>query len=127
MQGVEELIKTSLGEIQRVLDEKTVMGEPIVIEGSTLIPLISVGFGFSAGGVEGKGDSEKKGEGIGGGAGGGAGIKPVALIIIDKDGVVTVEPIKGGLSAALEKLGEKVPQMVEKWQAQKQEGDKKGS
>ena len=31
MDDVEKLIKTTLGEIEKVLDSKTVVGEPIVI------------------------------------------------------------------------------------------------
>jgi len=69
---VENLVKTTLGEIEKVLGTKTVVGEPIKVEGVTLIPLISVGFGFGAGGGEGKGEAKTKGEGIGGGTGGGA-------------------------------------------------------
>ena len=50
MEIVENLVKTTLGEIEKVLSTRTVVGEPITIEGATLIPLISVGFGFGAGG-----------------------------------------------------------------------------
>ena len=129
MNVVDNLVKTTLGEIEKVLSTKTVVGEPIKVEGATLIPLISIGFGFGAGGGEGRGEAKQKGEGIGGGTGGGVGIKPVALIIIDKTGV-RVEPIKGGFSAAIEKVGETIPQMVEKcvekcadkWGERKKEG-----
>ena len=47
---VEKLIKTAMSEIKRLLSTKTVVGEPITNEGNTLIPLISVGFGFEADG-----------------------------------------------------------------------------
>ncbi|HLV02496.1 MAG TPA: spore germination protein GerW family protein, partial [Acidobacteriota bacterium] len=75
MEHVTELLKTALGEIERVLNTKTVVGEPITIEENTLIPLISIGFGFGAGGGSGKAD-KAAGEGLGGGTGGGGGIKP---------------------------------------------------
>ena len=113
MDMVENLVKASLGEIEKVLKTETVVGEPITAEGVTLIPLLSVGFGFGAGGGEGKGDGKQKGEGTGGGTGGGAWVKPVAVIVVDKDGA-KIEPIIGGISAAIEKLGETVPQVVEK-------------
>lgn len=113
MNAVENLVKTTLEEIEKVLSTKTVVGEPIKIEGITLIPLISIGFGFGAGGGEGKGEAKQKGEGSAGGTWGGAGVKPVAIVIIDKAGV-RIEPIKGGFSAAIEKIGETIPHMVEK-------------
>ena len=107
MEDVERLVKASLGEIERLLTTKTVVGEPMVIEGNTMIPLISVGFGFGAGGGTGKGEMAAKGEGTGGGTGGGGGIKPVAVIIVNKDGV-RVEPVMGGAATALERVGEVV-------------------
>ena len=105
MKDVEKLFGTAVNEIERMLNTKTVVGDPITIEGNTLIPLISVGFGFGVGG--GEGTDPGKGSGTGGGTGGGGGVKPVALIIINKDGV-RVEPIKGGAASAFEKIAETV-------------------
>ncbi len=107
MEDVEGLLKTAMGEIERMLNTKTVVGEPITIEGNTLIPLISVGFGFGAGGGTGKVKTAEAGEGTGGGTGGGGGVKPVALVIINKDGV-RLEPIKGAATSVLEKLAETI-------------------
>ena len=125
MDVVENLVKTTLGEIEKVLSTRTVVGEPITIQDVTLIPLISVGFGFGAGGGEGRGEAKQKGEGSGGGAGGGAWVRPKAVIIIDKEGV-RIEPIMGSISYAIEKVGERIPQMVEKciekWEERKKEG-----
>ncbi|MBM3119510.1 MAG: sporulation protein YtfJ [Chloroflexi bacterium] len=125
MEDVEKLIKTTLGEIEKVLDAKTVVGEPITIEGTTLIPLLSVGFGFAAGSGSGKGEPKEATESGGGGTGGGAGVKPIAIIVIDKDGT-RIEPIKGGMAAAIEKLSETIPdiaaKITEKWGERKKEG-----
>ena len=93
MEDVERLLKTAMGEIERMLNTKTVVGEPIAIEGNTLIPLVSVGFGFGAGGGTGK---MKAG-----------GVKPIALIIINNDGV-RLEPIKGAATSVLEKVAETI-------------------
>ena len=123
MEIVESLVKTTLGEIEKVLSTKTVVGEPLTIEGVTLIPLIKAGFGFGAGGGSGKGESKQKGEGTGGGTGGGAYVRPVAIIIISKEGV-KIEPVMGRVTGALEKLGETIPQIVEKWWEQRKEGEK---
>ena len=114
MDDVEKLIKTTVGEVEKVLNTKTVVGEPISIEGTTLIPLISVGFGFGAGGGSGKGETKQSGEGTGGGSGGGGGVKPIAVVIIDKDGA-RIEPIRGGMATAIEKLGETIPDIVAKF------------
>ena len=113
MEIVENLVKTTLGEIEKVLSTKTVVGEPITIQDTTIVPLITAGFGFGAGGGSGKGEAKQKGEGAGGATGGGAWVKPVAVVIIDKGGV-RIEPVRGGLSTAIERIGETIPQMIEK-------------
>ena len=89
MENVEVLFDKAIGEIERMLNSKTVVGEPMEIAGNTLIPLVNVGFGFGVG------------------TGGGGGVKPVALIVINEDGV-HVESIKSGAASAFEKVAETV-------------------
>jgi len=105
MEDIDKLFDKAVSEIERMLNTKTVVGEPITIEGNTLIPLVNVGFGFGVGG--GQGTDPQKGQGHGGGTGGGGGVKPVALVIINKDGV-RVEPIKSGTASVLEKVAETI-------------------
>ena len=105
MEGIEILFDKAVTEIERMLNTKTVVGDPITIEGNTLIPLVNVGFGFGVG--SGQGTDPKKGSGSGGGTGGGGGVKPVALIIINENGV-RVEPIKSGTASVLEKVADTI-------------------
>lgn len=63
MKDIDDMFAKAVGEIERMLNTKTVVGEPIAVEGNTLIPLISVGFGFGAG--AGEGNDPKKGAGSG--------------------------------------------------------------
>ena len=117
MEVVESITKTTLQEIEKVLNTRTIVGDPIAVDGKTIIPLISAGFAFGAGGGSGRGEGqgrrEGKGEGEGGATGGGAWVRPIAVIISDADGV-RVEPVIGGVSGAMEKIGESVPRLVEK-------------
>jgi uncharacterized spore protein YtfJ len=117
MEVVESITRTTLQEIEKVLNTRTIVGDPIALDGRTVIPLISVGFAFGAGGGAGKGEGqgrrEGKGEGEAGGTGGGAWVRPIAVIISDSDGV-RVEPVIGGISGAMEKVGESVPRLIEK-------------
>jgi uncharacterized spore protein YtfJ len=112
MEMVESLTKTTLGEIEKILNTRTIVGEPMTIGEVIIIPLISIGFGFGAGGGTGRGESKQKGEGAGSGTGGGAWVRPSAVVIIEKDNV-RVESVKGGLSSAIQSIGESVPKMVE--------------
>ncbi len=108
----DELTRTTLEEIEKILTTRTVVGEPVKVDGKTIIPLISIGFVFGVGGGSGKGEAKQKGEGEGGGTGGGAWVRPVAVVINDQQGI-RVEPVRHGLSAALDKMGETLPRMVE--------------
>ena len=115
MPDSKELIKATVEEIERMLSAKTVVGQSMIIEGFTVIPLVSVGFAFGVGAGGGKSGAKEKvdREGSGSGGGGGGGVKPVAMLIIDKTGV-RVEPIKSGMTSALESIGTRIPDVVEK-------------
>ncbi len=76
--SVEALIERVLGELHRIVQTRTVVGEPVVAGGLTLIPVSKISFGFGAGGgKDGKGQS---------GTGGGATVEPIAFVVIDGDG-----------------------------------------
>ena len=105
MEDIKQLFDKAVGEIERMLNTKTVVGEPITVEGTTLIPLISVGFGFGVG--AGQGTEAQKGSGQGGGTGGGGGVRPVALVVINQEGV-RVEPIKSSTASVLEKVADTI-------------------
>jgi uncharacterized spore protein YtfJ len=109
MKDMENLFGKAIGEIERILNTKTVVGDPITVEGNTLIPIVSVGFGFGVG--AGEGTDPKKGPSSGGGTGGGGGVKPVAVIIVNKDGV-RVESLKGGVTSLLEKVADVAAKFV---------------
>ena len=125
MDTVSDITKTTLAEIEKVVNTRTVVGEPITVEGITLTPLISIGFGFGAGGGSGKGESKKGAEGSMGGTAGGAWVKPVALVVIDKEGNVRIEAVKRGLSSLVEKMTDNVPKVVEKM-VNREKGKDKG-
>ncbi|HOO54237.1 MAG TPA: spore germination protein GerW family protein [Methanothrix sp.] len=121
MSEVETLLKATIAEMERLLSSKTVIGDPITAGENTVVPLLSVGAGFGAGAGSGKGD-----EGTGGGAGGGFGIKPVAVIVIEKD-TVRVEPVRKGGGSIIEQLADKVPQLIKKEIDEREERKQKGS
>ena len=127
MEETRNLVKTSVEEIKGVLSADRVVGEPIIVGGNTIIPLVSVGFGFGGGGGTGKGGKSEKdtGEGRGGGTGGGGGVKPVALIIVNEEGV-RVEAIRGGLSSLADSVSDLVVKVMEKRAAGKGEGKEEG-
>jgi len=114
LEDVEKLLRTTADELEKMLSSKTVMGEPVTIGDVTIVPLRSAGFWFGTGGLVGKGGETAKmeGEGSGAGTGGAGGVKPVAVLIIDKHGV-RIEAMKGSLAQMAEQVKEVVPTVSE--------------
>jgi uncharacterized spore protein YtfJ len=102
MTDVNDLLKSTVEELDKLLNPKNVLGEPIEKDGATVIPIVSYGFGFGAGGGEG---GEGTRQGTGGGAGAGGGIKPLGAIIIDGNGA-RVEAVKGAMSSVAQAMAE---------------------
>jgi uncharacterized spore protein YtfJ len=106
MDDVERLLKGTVEELDKLLNARNVLGDPIEREGATVIPIVSYGFGFGAGGSTGG----KTGQS--GGTGGGGGIKPLGAIIFDANGA-RVEAVKGAASSIAEVLGETAGRALE--------------
>lgn len=115
MEDVEKLLKGTVEELDRLLNAKNVLGDPIEREGATVIPIVSYGFGFGAGGNTGAKT------GTGAGTGGGGGIKPLGAIIFDRNGA-RVEAVKGALSSVAEVIGDAAAHMMDKPSARKESG-----
>ena len=102
MTDVDQLLKATVEELDKLLNPKNVLGDPIERDGATVIPIVSYGFGFGAGGGEG-GEGAKAG--TGGGAGAGGGIKPLGAIIIDANGA-RVEAVKGAMTSVAQAVAD---------------------
>jgi len=107
MDDVDRLLKGTVEELDKLLDARNVLGDPIERDGAFIVPMVSYGFGFGAGG----GQSPKGGPGAGTGAGGG--IKPLGAIIVDQSGA-RVEGIKGAMRTLAEVIGETAAHAMEK-------------
>ncbi len=112
---VEHLIDTLLGKLKSLVDSETVVGKPIEVGETTIIPVTKISFGFAAGGNLGKDEKDKSS-----GSGGGAFIEPIAVITVEK-GEVKVHSMKDG---SLGKVFEMVPGILRKLTQSK--GKKKG-
>ncbi|MBM3265161.1 MAG: sporulation protein YtfJ [candidate division Zixibacteria bacterium] len=93
MKDLEQLVRTTLTELRHFADTQTVVGAPIQVEGSTIVPLFKLRAGFGAGGGGGTAGTKRE-SGSGGGTGGGVDVQPVAILIIDASGV-RLEPVAG--------------------------------
>lgn len=83
-----ELMQSTLENIKTMVDVNTVVGDPIAAQdGSTVIPLSRVSFGFVSGGGEYKGTPPAADQPFAGGSGAGVSVQPVGFLVVGKDGV----------------------------------------
>ena len=78
---LENLVKTAMEKINEMADANTVVGKPIeTADGTTIIPISKVSYGFASGGSDLPTKSTK--DQFGGGSGAGVTISPVAFIAV---------------------------------------------
>ncbi|WP_240374608.1 GerW family sporulation protein [Bacillus piscicola] len=115
---IEGLMQTAMENLKDMVDVNTIVGDPVETpDGSVIIPVTKVGFGFAAGGSEflQKGQSDTaEDHPFGGGSGGGVSITPIAFLIVNASGVKMVHLDEN--THLYEKLLEFAPQAVEKIQ-----------
>ncbi|MDC3412661.1 GerW family sporulation protein [Aquibacillus sp. 3ASR75-11] len=122
---IQGLMTTAMENLKDMIDVNTIVGDPIESpDGSVIIPVSKVGFGFAAGGSEfnpsqsqSGSDSEGDSESFypfGGGSGGGVSITPIAFLIVNDKGVQMVHLDEN--THLYERLLDLAPQAVEKIQ-----------
>ncbi len=112
--SVEDLIKTMMQEFRQIVKTETVIGEPMVVGETVIVPVSKISFGFGAGGN--RGDR-------GSGTGGGGSVEPVAFIVI-RDGKAQLLPLQEG-DMSFRKLLELAPDVIKKVREFREKREKK--
>ncbi|MBQ9484332.1 MAG: GerW family sporulation protein [Ruminiclostridium sp.] len=111
-QHLEGLMNTSMEKIRDLVDVNTIIGEPISSpDGTTIIPISKVSFGFVSGGSDLPTSVPK--DVFAGGAGAGISIKPQAFIVISKDGDAKILEL-GGKSSPIDGIIDSAPALLNK-------------
>ena len=114
---IENLMVTAMSSLRDMIDVNTVVGDTVETkDGTVIIPVSKVCFGFAAGGSEFNTNRMNKfAESVklpfGGGSGAGVKITPEAFLIV-KDGVIKLLTVDA--DSPLDKLVEAVPDLVNK-------------
>jgi len=118
---LDELVRSLLGQLKEMIQTETVIGKPITVDATTLIPVsrISVGFGAMGGSLNEK--QKKDGEGTGGGVS----VEPIAFIVIQENRVELIS-LKEGKSD-LSRILDLVPQIAQKFKGQAETKKKRAS
>ncbi len=112
--SVSDLLGISMEKIKEMADVNAIIGDPIKLDdGTTIIPISKVSYGFASGGSDLPSKYDKNL--FGGGAGAGVSIKPEGFLVVSPDGtakMVSMTPSSDPIGNAIEK----VPVIVEKVQ-----------
>ncbi|MDU5106674.1 MULTISPECIES: GerW family sporulation protein [unclassified Clostridium] len=113
---VESLMKSTMENLKEMIDVNTVIGDAIETkDGSYIIPISKVTFGFVSGGSEfgnvciGPGDNMSN-HPFGGGSGAGITVKPVAFLVLRKD-VVRILPVEQ--NNTYDRIVDSIPQIID--------------
>lgn len=108
---LEGLLNASLEKLKGLVDVNTIIGEAITTpDGTVIIPVSKVSFGYGSGGSDFGGDKPK--DLFGGGSGAGVSIQPVAFLVV-KEGNVRLLQMQSYSNTAEHVIG-MVPDVVDK-------------
>lgn len=121
---IQGLMTTAMENLKEMIDVNTIIGDPVETpDGSVILTVSKVGFGFAAGGSEfnmenggggGSQGGEKQKMPFGGGSGGGVSITPIAFLIVNSHGVKMVHLDES--THLYERILDLAPQAVDKIQ-----------
>ncbi|WP_088103827.1 GerW family sporulation protein [Halalkalibacter urbisdiaboli] len=122
---IQGLMKTAMENLKEMVDVNTIVGDPVETpDGSVIMPVSRVGFGFAAGGSEFVMEQDKDEHPFGGGSGGGVSITPIAFLVVNSQGVNMVHLDSN--THLYEKLLDFAPQVVDKIQQMIGQGQGQG-
>lgn len=115
------LMQTAMSNIREMVDVNTIIGDPIEApDGTVILPVSKVGFGFAAGGSEFDLTSDKNSTNdsqhpFGGGSGGGVSIQPIGFLIVHGDDVRLLST--DNQNQLYDRLIDMAPSVIEKVQS----------
>ncbi|TMU85913.1 sporulation protein YtfJ [Bacillus sp. BHET2] len=141
---IEGLMTTAMENLKEMIDVNTIIGDPVETpDGSVILTVSKVGFGFAAGGSEfiidgkskddsgkggdggsgGSGQSTQKQQPFGGGSGGGVSITPIAFLIVSSRGIKMLHLDES--THLIDRLLDLAPGAIEKIQGMMKKDDHK--
>jgi sporulation protein YtfJ len=124
---IQGLMKTAMESIKEMVDVNTVVGDAVETpDGTVIIPISRVGFGFAAGGGEFEVEGAQNNESLpfAGGSGAGVSVRPMGFLVVGQ-GQVRLLPVDG--NAVYDRLVDVIPQIIDKVMGAAGEKQKKTS
>ncbi|WMM26489.1 GerW family sporulation protein [Tissierella sp. MB52-C2] len=115
---IEGLMKTTMNNLKEMVDVNTIVGDAVhAADGSVIIPVSKISFGFASGGSEfnmGKNNPQEEKLPFGGGSGAGVSVSPVGFIVVGNEQIKLLTVDEG--SSALTNLFGFVEKMADNLQ-----------
>lgn len=111
---IQGMMATAMQSIKEMVDVNTIVGTPVETkDGTIIIPISKVSFGFAAGGSDIPAKKDYKDENnFGGGSGAGVSIQPVAFLVVS-DNQIKLLPVNTSENP-LDKIVDYIPDAVDK-------------
>lgn len=115
---INQLLNETMEKIKNLVDANTIVGVPInTQQGTTIIPISRVSFGFASGGSDYMSRHAKDKANaplcFGGGGGAGVTVSPVAFVVVDEGGA-RILPVNAQADSTVDRLVEMIPDAVSK-------------
>lgn len=86
--NLNSMMDTTMEKIRQMVDVNTIIGEPVICpDGTVIIPVSKVSYGFASGGSDLPSKANPQKEYFGGGSGAGVSIQPVAFLVVNNGDV----------------------------------------
>lgn len=121
---VNDLMDVTMEKIKKMVDVNTVIGSPITApDGTTVIPISRVSYGFASGGSDLPSKSQPTTGLFAGGSGASVSVAPIAFLAISNGNVkvLQIEPYISPVDRALEKVPDVVDKITALFNKNKQE------
>lgn len=114
---IQGLMKTAMESIKDMVDVNTIVGDAVETpDGTVIIPISRVAFGFAAGGGSNEAVAEEQASGccmpFGGGSGAGVSVKPVGFLVCSPSAGIRFLPVEGNV--LVDRVIDLIPQVAEK-------------
>ncbi len=108
--NIQAIIDVTMEKVRAMVDADTVLGTPVTVGETTVIPVSKVAFGLATGGSDFPSKSDK---GVfGGGGGAGVSINPLGIIVLSGSNVKFV-PINNEVTT-VDRLLQSAPEIIDK-------------
>ncbi len=106
-------MNVTMDKVRQMVDSNTIVGKPITTDdGTTILPVSKVSFGFASAGTDFDGKNAANKDLFGGGSGAGVNIQPVAFLVV-KDGCVRTIQLSDG-NNTIDRALTMLPELVDK-------------